>query len=160
MLHRNRCLMQGQPLVQQCWGNQQDAQSCSPAAEAQSLFCWTTHIWTLYHKVIQPLCVLYDRTCAFSVWFLAANKLFVNSSIYKLSSASLLITVCLSFLLSLFSQGHLLSVCACRPSPTSSYFTWCDSEVWVVVTTEDTGPSLFYLRSFCCCKHIAHLLLR
>lgn len=49
--------MQGQPLVQQCWDNQQDAQSCSPAAEAQSLFCWTTHIWTLYRKVIQPLYV-------------------------------------------------------------------------------------------------------
>ncbi len=59
--------------------------------------------------------------------------------------------VCFSFLLFLW-QGHLFSVVRGCPSPTSSYFTWCDSEVWVVVTTEDTGPSLFYLRSFCCCK--------
>lgn len=58
-----------------------------------------------------------------------------------------------------FLTGHLFSFCACHPSPTSSYFTWCDSEVWVDVATEDTGPSLFYLRGFCCCKHIAHLLL-
>lgn len=91
--------------------------------------------------------------------FLQQIKLLVNSCICNLIFSICYITVYLSFLLFFFSQGHLFSVCACHPSPTSSYFTWCDSEVWVVVTTEDTGPSLFYLRSFCCCKHIAHLLL-
>lgn len=67
-------------------------------------------------------------------------------------------SVCLSFLFLLLflflHKGHLFSVCVHRPSPTSSYFIWCDSEVLVDMATEDTGPSLVYLQSFCCCKHL------
>lgn len=132
MLHRNRCLMQAHPLVQQCWDNLQDAQSCSPAAGVHYLFSWTRHIWTHCHKKKQPLCVsacVVWEEKAFKIRFLEANKTFCQFLHLRPVFFHLLHYCLLVFSSFLFSQGHLFSVCVHRPSPTSSYFTWCDSEV-------------------------------
>ena len=113
-----------------------------------------THINSQKYNLYLCVRVLLDMKKVFNIWFpfflsipAWAPWFFFHAAYYRLLVLS-------SFFF--FWRGHLFSVCACRPSPTSSYFSWCDFEVWVVVTTEDTGPSLFYLRSFCCCKHIAN----
>lgn len=111
MLHWNRSLMQAHPLAQQCWANLQDAQSCSPAAEGQSLF-YSNKLSFKNHEFCA--CLRFERSLL--VWTLKQIKsiffhykpVFFISYITKYSC---------SFFFFFFSQGHLFFSLCMQPIP-------------------------------------------